>query len=129
MMTDAMRERRREEIMERQEARAQMEARLGALERAVPELQLALVEAMKATTDIFDKMSDQRAGLASGQMDELRELRIEVAKLRTGCAEMRERQVETFRFARERAWPSARCWCRTPASCRRHRPCTRPVRV
>jgi chromosome segregation ATPase len=102
MMTDAERERRREEMVERQEARAQMEARLGALERAVPELQLALVEAMRSVTDIFDKMGDQRAGLASGQMNELRELRIEVAKLRTVCAEMREKQVETFRFARER---------------------------
>jgi hypothetical protein len=106
----AKRELRREErqiIREAQEdkqaaAVRALELRLAGVELAYRELQEAFVVSMREVTSIFDKMGDQRSGLAQGQMNELRELRIEVAKLTTVCAELREKQVETFRFARER---------------------------
>ena len=49
---------------------------------------------MRATTDIFNKLGDQRMDLSREQRDEIRELKIEVAKLEATCADLRERHVE-----------------------------------
>jgi hypothetical protein len=76
--------------------------RLAGLERAYCELQEAFVASTRAASDVFDQMADQRAGLSREQRGELTELKIEIAKLTTVCCELREKQVETFRFARER---------------------------
>ena len=89
--------------------RAQFETRLNSLELGYSELQLLLVEATRATadavTDLFDKLSEQHAGLSSKQRGELRELKIELAKLGSTLAELREKHVE-FKFAREQGLPT-----------------------
>src|SRR5882757_5954007 len=82
----ARRELRREErrTVEAQETPrwcGQFETRLNALEQHNRELQEALVDSMRATTDIFNRLGDQRVDLSNQQRDELRELKIEIAKL------------------------------------------------
>ncbi len=91
------REQRR--VIEGEEAavlRAQMEMRICALEQGYRDLQSALVDAMRAIHDTFDQIADQPVA----QRDEIRELKIQVAKLATTVA---ERNAEGFRFAREQA--------------------------
>ena len=106
----AKRERLRAErrVTEGEEAaalRQKLETRLDALELGYSKLQLMLVEATRATADavtaLFDKLSEQHAGLSSKQRDELRELKIEIAKQGAILAELREKHVE-FKFSRER---------------------------
>jgi hypothetical protein len=94
-------ERRVREGEEAAALRVQFEARLYALEQHCRELQEALVESMRTTSDIFNRLGDQRVDLAAAQRDELRELKIEIARLGSTCAELRERHVE-FKFAREK---------------------------
>jgi hypothetical protein len=60
---------------------------------------------MRSVTDIFNKLGDQRMDLSRQQRDELRELKIEVAKLGSACADPRERASE-FQFAREKDGPA-----------------------
>jgi hypothetical protein len=47
----------------------------------------------------------QRIDLSRKQRDEIRELKIEVAKLGATLAELREQRAESFRFAREKDEP------------------------
>jgi hypothetical protein len=47
----------------------------------------------------------QRIDLSRKQRDEIRELKIEVAKLGATLAELRKQRAESFRFAREKDEP------------------------
>jgi hypothetical protein len=64
--------------------RAQFETRLGALERANRELQEAFVESTRAVADTFNQLGSQRIDQSHEQRDEIRELKIEVAKRASG---------------------------------------------
>jgi hypothetical protein len=83
------------------EAWSALEQRLAAIEQSHSELQANVVEAWRATGDAISALTDHRVELSRDQKDEIRELKIEVAKLATLAAELRE-QKATFQFARER---------------------------
>jgi hypothetical protein len=62
-----------------------------------------LAELARATAEGINNLVDQRVDVSREQRDEIRELRIEVAKLGSTLAELREQRAKgTFRFARER---------------------------
>ena len=82
--------------------RQEVERRLAALEAAHADLRAALVVAMRATADGINGLADQRMDLSREQRNELRELKIEVARLGSMLAEVREQRVKGFQFARER---------------------------
>ena len=81
--------------------RAHFETRLNSLERAFPEMQDALVTAMRATSDIFDQMGNNE--LSNAQRADYPNSEIEIARIGKVLAELREQRVaDNFRFARER---------------------------
>jgi len=98
-----------EELRRRQEAAAAyeasllrnaLEARIAALEQRNADLETDLMEVARATNRAVEALADQRVELSREQREELRDLKIEVAKLGSTQAELR---VGTdFRFAREK---------------------------
>jgi hypothetical protein len=91
------------EAREAASVRAQFEARLVAVEQANRELYADLAGIARATREAIESLADERVDLSREQRDEIHELKIEVAKLGSTLAELREQQAKgTFRFARER---------------------------
>jgi DNA repair exonuclease SbcCD ATPase subunit len=103
----ARRELKDEERRDAEAARAnrswsELEQRIAALEAARVELQDGLLEGMRACSEAFDVIFEQRIGLADKQLDEIHDLKVEVAKLGSVVTELREQRAKEFQFARER---------------------------
>ena len=82
--------------------RSELEKRLIALEAENADLRDTLVDAMSATADGLNGIMDQ-LDLSREQRDEIHQLKIEVAKLGSTLAELREQRAKgTFHFSRER---------------------------
>jgi hypothetical protein len=60
------------------------------------------VEIARATSEAIDTLADQRVDLSRDQREELRDLKVEVAKLASVTTEL-QKADSTFRFAREKA--------------------------
>jgi hypothetical protein len=60
------------------------------------------LELARVTGYAVEKVADQRVELSREQREEIRELKIEVAKLGSTLAELREERTRGFQFAREK---------------------------
>jgi hypothetical protein len=83
--------------------RRAFEQRLAAAEQAICETATDLLDFARATREAVDALSDQRVDLSREQRDEIRDLKVEVAKLGSALAEMREEKAKgAFQFARDK---------------------------
>jgi hypothetical protein len=83
--------------------RAKLEGRIAALEVAHKELRADLLEVARATREAVEQLADQRMDLSREQREEIRELKVEVAKLGSTLTELREQRAkDQFQFAREK---------------------------
>jgi hypothetical protein len=72
----------------------------------------------RATREAVDSLADQRVDLSREQREEIRDLKIEVAKVSSTLAELREQRAKgTFQFAREKDDAG---WLPNPLPLRRH---------
>jgi hypothetical protein len=81
--------------------RAAFEPRVAELEAEVAHLQQAVVDVTRVTTDLIEDLTEQRGNLAKAERDELRDLKVEVAKLTSVMTELRG-SADGFKFAREK---------------------------
>jgi DNA repair exonuclease SbcCD ATPase subunit len=101
--------REKREREERRELRAavsnekwpELEQRLAALERAHQTTRESVLDVAQAAEAAIDNLWDQPAALPRETKEEIRELKIEVAKLTAQVSELREHKAN-FQFARER---------------------------
>jgi hypothetical protein len=80
--------------------RSAFEVRITALEQDNAELWANLVEGARSTVGAIERVAEQRVELSREQREELRDLKIEVAKLGSILTELRE--AKGFQFAREK---------------------------
>src|SRR5262249_11011054 len=66
------------------------------------DLEIDLTEVARATRHAVEALADQRVELSVAQREELRNLKVEVAKLGSTLAELREDRARGFQFAREK---------------------------
>jgi predicted nucleic acid-binding Zn-ribbon protein len=98
-----------QERQERQLARAAareqiagLRAELATLRAEHESLRHSVANAMNAIADTFNVLGSQRLDLSAGQRDEIRELKVEVAKFGSTLSELLGKQTN-FQFAREKS--------------------------
>jgi hypothetical protein len=100
-LTEYERARKNWATAEAAQLRGHIERRLSALEADHVELSDAVAGIGKGCAEAIDTLVDQRIELSREQREEIRELKIEVAKLSSLVSELREKTAP-FRFAREK---------------------------
>jgi hypothetical protein len=91
---------------EAESMRAHFEVRLAALEQVNHALSADLEEFARAAREAIEALGDQCADLSREHGDEIRELKIEIARLGSTMAELGQRRTASgFQFANERKDP------------------------
>jgi hypothetical protein len=78
-----------------------LRAELTALREEHESLRMTVLDCTNVTADAFGTLAGQRMDLSAEQREELRDLKIEVAKIGSTLTELRGRPAD-FRFAREK---------------------------